>query len=694
MLEYDEKLRLLMEKPESLIEILYEGDFWGRSGLKGVDFNVNHFKFIKDWVDDSVADAVYDDWDNLELGTNISIAFKNEPSHIKSEVTPLFFRDEFSDGECGVGCCRQFVITYTMLEEHVSKAVSEILLYACLIDVEYAPTDAAPGLPGPGMGSLEVAEPEITSRKIDFKVSYNFSVNDSDYVNSQLHGIAAPILLEKYTSEFDHVYNDSVEFLEYFTDFMAKHSNYSQFHTPVNQAKLLEEQKVFEKIQSGVSGEDEVGDDDPPNIKDTGFHDVVLESVKFSGSPVNWTTPDPYIDSISNSGFQDPVNKTYRENYDPWQFYRTTKPDLMSTLLKLEVLGIQVSNYTQNSLININEYQTFDAFCFRLDFDSVLKQTGDSTSAISMSLRFPKLITEKYDSTYLRTFPRRFYKTKNPISSDAVMKQYNWDNYALIHPKSLKTPFVNSPEAVRIMLKKSTKLKTFVTKTDYEYQHDFLNTSRKCSTTAKPVEQCLYEAIKCEPLSNLSSCDFNIQEPIDPISPEKEGCYPTACEQTRISLNQIIRQSIEICESTDDIENEYLRDAYMTCSQHKTLNTTTINSALLNEHSKNKQATHQRLLDQCENSFSNFASQPNLCKVLADAQEYELYQIDISYSDTFDKVISEVEVDSWDQMAIDIIGSLGFFLGFSVITFAEFFMFFSDIVGTYFRRGTNKVTSE
>ena len=282
---------------------------------------------------------------------------------------------------------------------------------------------------------------------------------------------------------------------------MSHVENPTEFHTPVNQAKLLEEQKTFERIQSGFTEEEE----NPPPINDcegdecnSGEYHVDLDTVKFSGVHVNWTTSDPYVDSVTNSGFQDSINKTYRENYDPWYFHEISKPDLLSTLLKLEVLGIQVSNYTQNTLINIKEYQTFEASCFRFDFDKVLRQTDDSASAISMSLRFPKLVREKYDLTYLRTFPRRFYKSKTPIASEAVLKQYKYDYYALIYPKSIETPFVNSPEAVRISLKKSTKIKTFVTKTDYEYQHDFLNTSRKCSKTAKPVEQCLYEAVDCK----------------------------------------------------------------------------------------------------------------------------------------------------------------------------------------------------
>ena len=233
VLEYDEKLRVLMEKPEGLIESLYEAEFWGRNGLKEVDFNFNHFKFMTDWVDDSVADFVYNQWVDLELRTNTSIGFINEPLNITSEVTPLFFRDESGEdelSECEVGCCRNFVTTYTMLEETVSKAVVEILLNACVIGVEYAPTAPAGSAPGvPGIG-LAVVESEITTDvyDIDFKVSYDVLVNDADYVNSQLLEIAAPILLEKYTSEYDHFYNDSVEFLEHFTDFMGKHSNYSQ----------------------------------------------------------------------------------------------------------------------------------------------------------------------------------------------------------------------------------------------------------------------------------------------------------------------------------------------------------------------------------------------------------------------------------------------------------------------------------
>ena len=181
---------------------------------------------------------------------------------------------------------------------------------------------------------------------------------------------------------------------------------------------------------------------------------------------------------------------------------------------------------------------------------------------------------------------------------------------------------------------------------------------------------------------------------MNPINPETAGCYPTACKQSRLNLMHTDKQEIEICENTEEIENEYIRDAYMTCSQFYEKQGVIINPELLNKHSENKRKTHLRILEQCEISFFGPSDSPDICKVLSDAHDYELYEIDVSYVDTYERIVSEVEVDTWEKMAIDIIGSLGFFLGFSVITFAEFFMFFSDVIGTYVRGGKNKVESQ
>ena len=82
---------------------------------------------------------------------------------------------------------------------------------------------------------------------------------------------------------------------------------------------------------------------------------------------------------------------------------------------------------------------------------------------------------------------------------------YKSDYYALVYPRNLNKPFVNSPEAAKITLEKSEKTKVFVQTTDYEYKHDYLNISRKCSFNSKPVEQCLYESIDCEPFSTNST---------------------------------------------------------------------------------------------------------------------------------------------------------------------------------------------
>ena len=444
-----------------MVRALYKLDFWGLDGFSSVASN-NHFQFVKNIVRDTIAANVFYDWEHLIEGEHIDVGW---------QVSPLIFQDEHrftdTDEECEVGCCRNFMASYTILNEGISAAVVNILLNACLVEIEHGPACK---------GSVPFVcahnDPVIDFIDIDFKVNYEVFVIEPEYVNSQLIQIAAPLLLEKYVSELDNFYSNSTDFVEKFTEMIGKHSNYSQFYTPVNHEKLLEKQKTFAKIQSGLDTEfDSVLNSDGGSFHEELPYIVEVDEIFFTGELINWTTPDPYIESIINySGFQDYETKNYRNSYDPYHIFEITKLDLLSTLLKLEVLGIKVTNYTENSLIKIDEYQTFDASCFRLDFDQTLKQTDGSDNAISLSLRFPKKISENYDLPYLRTFPRRFYKSKNPISNESVLKLYKSDYYALIYPKSIETPFSTSPEAVKIRLEKSTKIKSFVTKTDFKYR--------------------------------------------------------------------------------------------------------------------------------------------------------------------------------------------------------------------------------
>ena len=116
----------------------------------------------------------------------------------------------------------------------------------------------------------------------------------------------------------------------------------------------------------------------------------------------------------------------------------------------------------------------------------------------------------------------------------------------------------------------------------------------------------------------------------------------------------------------------------------KTYSTIT-NPLLLNNYNKNKNLAFSELLNSCE----FLENQPEICQVASDSlSSTEIYQLQISFFDNFERTVTEVEVDSWEKVLFDIIGSLGFFLGFSVITFVEFFVFFSDLVKTVF---SNKV---
>ena len=516
-----------------------------------------------------------------------------------------------------------------------------------------------------------------------------------------------PVILETYSSRWELIHSNTDLFLEKFTEMIEKYSNYTQFNTPVSVRKLLDKQKIFKILTEQKEKDRRIDDQDDTACigrggKQIDIAPLNLNKIVFSGVKIEWKTNNSYLKSLTFSDFQNRSTLEYDTDFHPHKTFNRIKLNALSTILKLEVLGIQVPDYHTNKMINVSEYQSFDATCIRLDFDPRLSQKDNSVPGISLDLTFPKLLTNYYDDLLIRSFPRKYYKTVNPISTDPVFQGFNTDYYALIYPRSLEQPFVDSEEVTRIKLEKSQKIRTFVRRTDYDFVHDFLDTSRKCSNDAKPIKKCLHDSMKCDVFSKNSSCNFGISSPIDPIDAVKEGCYPTACKQSMVDLVYFDKHKTKTSDFSSsnplkDDTNPYLKEFFATSRQKFNEDgTVDVNKNLLNPYSIDKINAYSKIVKDCHNSFHWSVDKPRFCQILTlaekDVSKFELYQLEISHHDSFIRTVTEVEVDTWLKFAEDVIGSLGFFLGFSIMTFVEFFMFFNDVVATYF--GKRKISTK
>ena len=123
----------------------------------------------------------------------------------------------------------------------------------------------------------------------------------------------------------------------------------------------------------------------------------------------------------------------------------------------------------------------------------------------------------------------------------------------------------------------------------------------------------------------------------------------------------------------------------------------TLNSDLLTGYVEQMYRLRQSYIDKCQyaselwQQTSQLNDKSNICDIFQDHkdQAYEYYEIHIGTSDMYYRQVEEVEVDTPDKLLIDILGSLGFFLGFSFVTFVEFFIFFYTILVKIFQMEKN-----
>ena len=91
----------------------------------------------------------------------------------------------------------------------------------------------------------------------------------------------------------------------------------------------------------------------------------------------------------------------------------------------------------------------------------------------------------------------------------------------------------------------------------------------------------------------------------------------------------------------------------------------------------------EKITSECKALYTT-ATLPQFCHTVDDARyAYDIFEANIGFADVFSRTVQEVEVDRWDKLLIDILGSLGFFMGFSMVTFIEFIIFFYTILANY-----------
>ena len=69
------------------------------------------------------------------------------------------------------------------------------------------------------------------------------------------------------------------------------------------------------------------------------------------------------------------------------------------------------------------------------------------------------------------------------------------------------------------------------------------------------------------------------------------------------------------------------------------------------------------------------------CDILYDSESsYDYFEINLGYAELLKYTRTEVPIDTWDRLFIDLSGTLGFWMGFSFITLFEIFVFLYRLI--------------
>ena len=382
------------------------------------------------------------------------------------------------------------------------------------------------------------------------------------------------------------------------------------------------------------------------------------------------------------------------------------------------LFNVKINNIFNSKFINISQHYNFDSSCFRIDFDQVkLKQDRPGLeNGLKLELKIPKIFSdEEYKIPFSRVFPKRIFKYKERselagMSGRASGRHGSWikqneateipnfksDFYIMVYPNNLVFPTRESTANTNIYPEKLTKIG--VSLHEISYIHDRIDKTRLCNKTVKPLPECMKDNIKCQPFSVNSTCLRNVSEPIDPFNPEEIGCYPMGCQEKFYKIDTVNIKQLEHCQGKKTAKiSDYFYDLYKNCQgddmvddvyrEMNNFKKKVISSTLRSQKSESNFDT----TNEDKSSLTN----SNLIKLIAGKNFinpndgynpdiiYDTYHIQIGHQDLFINSIKEVQLDTFLEALIDVLGTTGFWMGFSFITFIEFMEFLAMFLRNY-----------
>jgi len=255
-----------------------------------------------------------------------------------------------------------------------------------------------------------------------------------------------------------------------------------------------------------------------------------------------------------NSGSTFPSDLTHYEKMVDYFSY-----NIDASIYSARIFDVTINDLSTSPAVQATTEINFESTCTRLDFDQkLLKQIKrGANNGLDVILKLPKIYNGEVDFVLAgKTFPRRKLRLSNSevssindvgngtdTNAKTEQPEMKSDYYVMVYPNNVKFPTRESLEVSSFILQKDTHIEAAISYNKVNYIHDPLNKEKLCQNDVEPLDECLYNSIKCRPLSQNSTCDQNIENPIDPINPYNVenstiNCYPQNCHQSYISIEK------------------------------------------------------------------------------------------------------------------------------------------------------------
>ena len=334
-----------------------------------------------------------------------------------------------------------------------------------------------------------------------------------------------------------------------------------------------------------------------------------------------------------------------------------------------------------SSVVSVKDYVNFEGLCSRISINNVSQIKPGSQNGVLIT--FQAVRKNSTGPFKVSSFPR----IKNPTSSPYFTNFSNVDFgrsmkndiYAVIHDKSLNNIDSSSGDIINFKVSNNKRVEVDLALTSTDYTVDPRNPKQSCRNDKRHLFDCMVDKMTCNPL--VESCAHNTS-PLPAINMETDHCSVTPCQSKNYRANSIVHSEI----------NDFLES-----TEFKKFGQAGGNLALSNPLLRKADDTIQDILEFCnieQHVFQNYLEVWNkfqwnpaflpeaeeICVILNTIHEpYEYFEIQYGFGSLQQTVITEIATDSSLQLVMDVMGGLGFWLGFSICTIIEFLVYFCEL---------------